>query len=253
MIKIALIGYGKMGQVIDNIASSFGAEIVARIDPNTQKAEWDDITGEALANADVYIDFSHPDAVLDTIKKLGPFHKPLVIGTTGWYDQMEEVAALVEKYDLGVIYAQNFSLGMDLFVRIVEEAASLISNIGNYDVALSEIHHRHKVDSPSGTARVIAEVLLKNTPHKTKINHDLGEDKIEPDELHISSVRVGTVPGTHTVIFNSDQDTITLTHQAHNRSAWAQGALEAAKWIQNKKGLFNMNDMMEALTCNSPE
>ena len=245
MIKVALIGYGKMGQIIDNIAPVCGAEIVSRIDPKAPKANWKDINEESLAAADVCIDFSHPDAVLNTLKKIAPSHKPVVIGTTGWYDHMGQVQDIVDKFGLGVIYAQNFSVGMNLFMKIVQNAGKLINGCANYDVAVSEIHHNQKIDSPSGTARAIANILLENNSRKKKLNCHLGNEKIAPDELQVSSVRVGTVPGTHTVLFNSEQDTITLTHQAHHRTAWAEGALTAAKWIRNKKGFYNITDMME--------
>ncbi len=247
-MKIALIGYGKMGQAVEKISPNLGARVVARINSNAQEAEW-----KGIENADVCIDFSHPGAILRNIKKVAQFHKPIVIGTSGWYDQIEIVKALVEEYDLGLIYAQNFSLGMNLFIRIVAEAAKLMDQIDDYDVALSEIHHRGKVDSPSGTAYAIADTLLKNISRKKKINCNINEGKIDAEELHVSSVRIGAVPGTHTVIFDSNWDTITLTHRARNRSVWAHGALEAAKWIQNKKGFFNINDMVEVLTSLHPE
>lgn len=187
------------------------------------------------------------------VKKAAQFHKPIVIGTSGWYDQMESIREMAQEYNLGIIYAQNFSLGMNLFIRMLTEAAKLMNHVDAYDVALSEIHHRQKVDSPSGTACAIADVLLQNISRKTRVNCNLGEGKLETEELHVSSIRVGAVPGTHTVIFDSDQDTITLTHQAHDRSVWARGALEAGRWIQNKKGFFSINDMMEELTCNSQD
>jgi len=243
-VKVALIGYGKMGQAVEKITPSLGVEVVARIDLKATEAEWN-----AIENADVCIDFSHPDAVISNIKQAGPFHKPIVIGTSGWYDKMEIVKALVKEYDLGVIYAQNFSLGMHLFIQIVTEAAKLLDHIDDYDVALSEIHHRQKVDSPSATASAIADALLKTMSRKKTINGNLSDGQIGAEELHVSSVRVGTVPGTHTVLFDSPQDTITLTHQAHDRSVWAHGALKAAEWMQNKKGFFTINDMMEVLTC----
>lgn len=243
MMKIALIGYGKMGQTIEKLAPTLDMEVVSRIDPTAKEADWSAVTDEAVANVDVCIDFSHPNAVVDNIKAALQRQRPIVIGTTGWYEQIDEVKNLTHESGLGVVYAQNFSLGMNLFTRIVEEAAKLIDHMDDYDVAISEIHHNKKVDTPSGTALSLAEALLENIARKIKIKSDGGE--INPEELHVSSVRVGKVPGTHTVVFDSERDTITLTHQAHHRSAWAKGALEAAKWIQNKKGLFSLNDMMK--------
>lgn len=224
-MKVALIGYGKMGCAIEKIASTSGIKIVARIDSNSSEAEWNKI-----AQSDVCIDFSHPDCLFSHLEKTKKFKKPIVVGTTGWYDQMDFVQAFIEKNDLSFIYAQNFSLGMHLFMDVVSKAAKLINSNLHYDVALSEIHHRHKLDAPSGTAHKLADILIENIDRKSNIN--------------ISSMRVGSVPGTHTVIFNSDHDTITLTHEAHDRSMWALGAIDAAKWIQNKKGFFTMSDMM---------
>jgi len=248
-MKIALIGYGKMGQAIEKIASRHDVEIVSRIDPKAPEADWKKVSGKAVAHADVCIDFSHPNAVLHNIKETLHLQKPIVVGTTGWQKHLETVKVLAEESRVGVVYADNFSLGMSFFAKIVEAAGKLIDPLEDYDVAISEVHHNQKIDTPSGTALSLAHLLLNAIERKTSIKSDGG--KVNPEELHISSVRVGKVPGTHSVIFDSEQDTITLTHQAHNRGAWAQGALQAAKWVQNRKGLFHINDMMESFICNT--
>ncbi|MBN4067011.1 4-hydroxy-tetrahydrodipicolinate reductase [Simkania negevensis] len=240
-MKVALLGYGKMGQAIEKKAPDMGIEVVARIRSNATKAEW-----EAVEAADVCIDFSHPDALVGNMEKALLLQKPAVVGTTGWYSDIDHIQALVTKHNLGIIYAQNFAMGINLFMQIVAKAAQLIDGFNHYDVAVTETHHRHKVDSPSGTAHTIADLLLENICRKEKICTELNGKKIAPNELHVSAIRLGAVPGTHTVIFNSDHDTITLTHQAHDRSIWAHGALEAAKWIRSKKGLFHINDMIES-------
>ena len=207
-MKIALIGYGKMGKAIEKLVSG---DIVAKI---TSRSSW-----EGVEKADVCIDFSHPEAVMENMKKVAALNKPAVIGTTGW--DLQELRSLVKREELGVIYAHNFSIGMHHFLSVVEKAAQ---ELRAYDVAISEMHHKQKVDAPSGTAHLIAHACQRDVP--------------------ISSLRVGTIPGTHSVIFDSQQDTITLTHQAHDRTAWALGAIEAAQWIQGKKGLFTLKEML---------
>ncbi|MGA8165066.1 MAG: 4-hydroxy-tetrahydrodipicolinate reductase [Waddliaceae bacterium] len=246
-MKVALIGYGKMGQTVEAIAPTVQVDVVARLRSKSTEVDW-----RAIEKADACIDFSHPDAVVGHIERAARFQIPMVIGTTGWYRHMDKVKAMVNDYGLGIIYAQNFSLGMNLFIRVVAEAARLLNRFDGYDVAVSEMHHRRKVDSPSGTAYAIAEALMRNMSRKHTI-HDNCNERKQPDALHISSLRVGSVPGTHTVIFDSLHETMTLTHQAHDSSAWAEGALEAAKWIQNKKGFFDMNAMMEEFSWNSQD
>lgn len=237
-----------MGRVIETLSQEEELVLVGKVTSSTKEEEW-----EALIEADVWIDFSHPDAVYKHVEKAIQWKKPLVIGTTGWEENLEEIQHLVNKSAIAVIYAQNFSLGMHFFMQLVSEAAQLINHLDSYDVSLLEIHHRQKVDSPSGTAYRLADILLENIERKTAITTELGGQKIAPHELHIASQRVGSVPGTHTLLFHSNQDTITLTHQAHNRQAWAKGALQAASWIQNKKGFYTINDMMEAFRCNNQE
>lgn len=245
-MKVGLIGYGRMGRILEKLAPDLSMEVVTCIDSHSSDSDWNEIK-----NVDVCIDFSHPKAVVSNVQKASCFCKSIVIGTSGWYDEIEAVKELVDKHKLGIIYAQNFSLGMNLFIQIVAEAARLMNHMNDYDVALFEVHHRKKIDSPSGTACALSDAILQNVDRKTRVNSNCIDRAINNDELHVSSIRVGSVPGTHTVIFNSAQDTITLTHQAHDRSVWARGALEAAKWIQNRKGFFHINDMMEELTSNS--
>lgn len=225
-MKIALIGYGKMGKAIDQIATNMDVTVVTRINRTSEKS---------IDQADVCIDFSHPDAFFDHIKWLASKKKPIVVGTTGWYHHMDHIKSIVEKEQIGLIWAENFSLGMNLFLQIVDMASDLINHYPNYDAAISEIHHLQKADSPSGTAIALANVLSKNIRH----------NEISQENLHISSTRVGKVPGTHSVIFDSDYDTITLTHQARDRTMWAEGALHAAKWIKNKKGMYHITDMLK--------
>jgi 4-hydroxy-tetrahydrodipicolinate reductase len=240
-MKIALIGYGKMGKMVELAAGSKGHDIVAKIDPHQQMQS---ITQESINNADVCIDFTHPVSVLKNIKEIASLGKNIVMGTTGWYHHMDEVKKIIRETDIGFLYSPNFSLGVALFLEIVEQAASLISPFDTYDVGGYEVHHQQKVDSPSGTAKAIAERLLANISRKKEVVYGAIKEKISPEHIHFSSLRMGSIPGTHTVTFDSPVDTITLTHTARNREGFAIGAISAAEWLHGKKGFFNLNDML---------
>ena len=224
-MKIALIGYGKMGRLIEQIALSRGHMITAKISPSLKTK----ITAQALAAAEVCIDFSHPECVLNNIEQLCHLKKSVVVGTTGWYDNLDQVKNLVQEYSIGLLYAPNFSIGIHLFLQMIIQSAQLIASFPEYDIGITEAHHRHKVDSPSGTAKLIASHLQQN--HSKK------------EECPISSFRCGSIPGTHTVYFDSPVDSITLTHQAHNREGFALGSVQAAEWLIGKKGIFTLNDL----------
>jgi len=245
MTTAALIGYGKMGKVIDRLASKSGIAIVSRIDPEDSQADWKELTSEAVEGADVCIDFSHPDAVVKNIRQCVALKKPIVIGTTGWDAQEKTVQKIVEESKIGAVYAKNFSIGVNLFIQIVKEAAKLINDWPQYDVGVMEQHHRMKADSPSGTAFLLAEMLLKKIDRKTEMNRNRIERKINSDELHVASMRCGDIPGTHSVIIDSDVDTIELVHRARNREGFALGALEAAKWIVGRKGFYHLKEILK--------
>lgn len=238
-MKIALIGYGKMGRLIEEMALQQEEQIVARIDSKKE------LTKESLNGADICIDFSHPKSILGNIKKLAELNQTIVVGTTGWYDHLDLVKEIVSMHKIGLIYAPNFSIGVNIFLKIVKNAASLIDKFDQYDAAGFEIHHNQKADTPSGTAKAIANTLLNNLDRKTKIVYELDNRSIEPDELHFSSLRVGSNPGEHHVIFDSPNDTLSISHQARDRTGFANGAILAARWLQGKKGLFTINDFME--------
>jgi 4-hydroxy-tetrahydrodipicolinate reductase len=169
--------------------------------------------------------------------------KPIVIGTTGWDQQKDEIKKLCEEANIGVIYASNFSIGMNIFFRMVKNAATLFNQFPDYDPFIQELHHRMKIDSPSGTALRLGEILLKGITRKNKILTNNPEAKIAENELHISSIRAGSQPGTHLVNFDSDFDTIELKHTVRNRSGFALGAIYAAEWLMGKEGFFNIQDM----------
>ena len=251
-MNIALIGYGKMGKMIEQLSQKRDQSITARIALDDSNADSDVISAKTLQGADVCIEFTHPDAAVENIKKLAALGKNIVVGTTGWYDRLDEVSAIVEKAGVGLIYASNFSLGVNLFMHIAEGAAKLMDKFPAYDVGGFEGHHNQKADSPSGTAKTMAGIVLNNISRKTKAKYNAVEGVIDPEELHIASVRCGHLPGTHSLFFDSADDTITLTHQTRRREGLAEGALLAAKWIQGKKGVYTIRDMMGSILNSKP-
>lgn len=227
-LKLALFGQGKMGTLVKQLAETRGHIIASSLD-----------------HCDLIIDFTKAESVIDNVKKACDAGKNIVIGTTGWLNQLPQVRKLIESSKIGALYSPNFSLGVLLFIKIVEEAAKRLSQTNIYDVAGNEFHHRQKQDSPSGTAQAIASTLLNNWPEKTHPLYDTPQGKIDEKALHFQSVRVGHIPGTHSVYFDSPHDTITLTHAAKGREGFAHGAVMAAEWLHGKKGFFTMEDYFQ--------
>lgn len=246
-MNIALIGYGSMGKVVERIAIENGLNIVATIDPSAEGATHKEISKDALDKADVCIDFTTPESAIENIRKIAGLKKNVVVATTGWYDNVDEVKKIVEENGIGLIYAPNFSIGVNLFYRIVENAASIMNNLPEYDVYGIEMHHNRKKDSPSGTARKLGEILLQNIDRKKKLVYEKLDRKIEEDELHFASVRGGGIPGTHIIGFDSKPDSIELKHTARDRSGFAAGALKAAEWIKGKKGFYSIDDLIKEI------
>lgn len=246
-VKIALIGYGNMGCILKQLAEAKGNEIVSIIDPKAAGATAREITANSLNNADVCIDFSQPDCAIENIRKLSELKKNIVVGTTGWYDRTEEAKKIILKSGNGLVFASNFSLGVNLFYKIIERSSELFNNFSEYDVYGIEFHHNRKKDSPSGTAKTIAKKIVDNCKRKTRMVFDKLDRQIFADELHFASVRGGSVPGTHSVFFDSNSDTIELTHIARSREGFALGALKAAEWINGKKGFYSIDDMMNEI------
>lgn len=246
-MNIAIIGYGKMGHEIERLARTKGMNIVAIIDPNESDATHREISESALRNADVCIDFSTADAVVENVRGIAGLNKNIVMGTTGWNSQLGVIREMVEKNNTGFLYASNFSIGVNLFYRIVENAARMMNNLPSYDVFAYELHHNKKQDSPSGTARTLGELLLKNIKRKDKLVFERLAGRIQQNELHITSVRAGEIPGTHVVGFDSEADTIELKHAARNRSGFALGAILAAEWIKGRKGFFTVDEFIRDL------
>lgn len=247
-MKIALSGYGKMGKIIEKIATDRKHEIVLIIDQDNQE----DMTTENLQKADVVIEFSTPHSALDNIYKCIEARVPIVVGTTGWYEHMAEVKAKCGENNSAVLWASNFSVGVNVFFYVNKLLAKVMSNYPYYDVQVEEIHHTQKLDSPSGTAITIAEGILENIGTKTEWKNILSADGAEDpadtlkkNELLIESFRIENVPGTHTVLYDSEVDTIEFKHTAHNRNGFALGAVLAAEWLQGKNGFYSAQDMFD--------
>jgi len=217
-----------MGKIVEKIAQEEGHNITSLIDPQFLDNCLDAAT---LHKTDVCIDFSHPHSVLNNIKKTVEFGINMVVGTTGWYDHLTEVNHLVTENQTGFLYAPNFAIGIHLFMKIVTNASEYIMSTRQYDVAGMEAHHKQKADTPSGTAKNLANAIAK----KTAIN---------PEEIPFSSMRCGSIPGTHTIVFDSSSDTITLTHQSRDREGFARGAVSAGEWLQGRKGFYTLEDMI---------
>ncbi len=234
-MKIALVGYGKMGHMIEQCAKRAGHEVVVTIDVAAEDAQVKVAQGdgEAVARAvkssgaEGVIEFTHPVAVMNNIKALLPLGLPLVVGTTGWNDKHDEIREFAKKVGGTIMTAGNFSIGVNMFYKIVEEAAKIMSEYDDYDVATWEMHHNQKADSPSGTALEIARRVQNAYKNKNEIVTDAFHERPAVNQLHVSSTRCGNVPGTHKVFFDGTADTIELTHTARSREGFAVGAVES--------------------------
>jgi 4-hydroxy-tetrahydrodipicolinate reductase len=230
-MKIALLGYGRMGKEIEKIAISRGHEIVIRKDVDDEI----DIT-----LADVAIDFSVPNSAFNNITNCINNNVPVISGTTGWLDKYEDAIALCKEKKGAFIYASNYSLGVNIFFELNNQLAKMMKTVEGYSISMEEIHHTKKLDAPSGTAITLAEGVIENTSKK---NWELGE-KASEENIPIVAKRIPEVPGTHTVWYDSVVDTIEIKHTAHNRKGFALGAVIAAEWISDKTGIFSMKDVL---------
>ncbi|MFH6999170.1 4-hydroxy-tetrahydrodipicolinate reductase [Flavobacterium sp. FlaQc-57] len=230
-MKIALLGYGKMGKVIERIALERGHEIVLK------KDEFN--TYDGLSTADVAIDFSIPTAAVDNISNCFHANVPVVSGTTGWLEHYDEMVQLCNEKQGGFISSSNFSLGVNIFFELNEYLAKIMAQFDSYKVTMEEIHHTQKLDAPSGTAISLAKGVIENSNYA---NWTL--DQAKNNEIHIEAKRIGDVPGTHTVTYDSIVDSIELKHTAHNREGFALGAVIAAEWLAGKKGIYSMKDVL---------
>jgi 4-hydroxy-tetrahydrodipicolinate reductase len=236
-MNIALIGYGKMGKAIEAIAIERGHTISLKI----TSLNIDDFTTANLAKADVAIEFTNPESAINNLYKCFEAKVPVVCGSTGWLNRLEEVKENCNSQNSGLLYASNFSVGVNIFFELNKKLAQLMSKQSTYKVSVEEIHHTHKKDAPSGTAITIAEGIMDNITQKTKWVNEATESQ---NELSIISKRIDPAPGTHTVKYSSSIDDIEITHTAHNRQGFALGAVLAAEFLLGKKGIFTMQDVL---------
>jgi len=237
-MKIALIGYGKMGKTIERIAKERGHEIVSVIDVDNT----DDFESAAFKSADVAIEFTMPTVAQENVRRAFAAGVPLVCGTTGWIENLQKLKNEVQEKGNTLFWSSNFSLGVNVFMAVNKYLARLMNRFPEYDVEMTEVHHTQKLDAPSGTAITLAEGILENLERKTSW---LKETASAPEEIAIKSIREGQVPGTHTIVYDCDVDTITITHEAKNREGLALGAVVAAEFTAGKKGFLGMNDLLK--------
>jgi 4-hydroxy-tetrahydrodipicolinate reductase len=230
-MKIALLGYGKMGKVIEQIALDRGHEIVLKKDQNN--------TFDGLENADVAIDFSIPDSAVTNISTCLENGIPVISGTTGWLANYQDMVDLCQKNNGSFIYASNFSLGVNVFFELNDYLAKMMANLKQYQVSMEEIHHTQKLDAPSGTAITLAEGIIKNTNYT-----QWTLENPKANEIQIEAKRIENVPGTHSIFYDSTVDQIEIKHTAHSREGFALGAVVAAEWLVGKKGVFSMKDVL---------
>lgn len=258
-MKIALVGYGKMGHMIASLAESMEHEIVATVDVLAKDASVLVASGDGAAVADAVkksgaegvIEFSHPSSVISNLRALIPLGLPVVCGTTGWAKSEDEIEKLCAETRGTCMRSSNFSIGVNMFYKIVEEAAKIMAEYSEYDVAVWEAHHNQKADSPSGTALEVARRVMAGNKTKTEMVFDAFHEKPKASELHVSSTRVGATPGTHTVFFDSPADTIELTHRARSREGFARGSVVALEKLRAKLAngelsrgkLYGMSDL----------
>jgi 4-hydroxy-tetrahydrodipicolinate reductase len=234
-MEIVLLGYGKMGKIIEGIAQTRGHQITARIDV-------DNAGDLSSAKGDVAIEFSHPDAAFENVKKCIERGLPVVCGTTGWLKRKPEIEALCRQSNGAFFYASNYSLGVNIFFKLNEYVARMMNGLSEYEISMDEIHHTEKRDAPSGTAITLAEGIMKNVSRKKKwVNQKTGKS----EDLFIESFRIDQVPGTHVVKYESAIDDIEIKHIAHSREGFAKGAVMVAEWLKDKKGVFSMDDFLK--------
>lgn len=238
-MKIALIGYGKMGKVIENIALNRGHEIVAKINTSNPLSSVD------LTMAEVAIEFTRPELAVSHIEHCLSKQLPIVVGTTAWQKELDRITKLVVEYNGSLLHSSNFSIGVNIFFEINKRLAKLMSGQSGYKAMMEEIHHLQKLDAPSGTAITLANDILENNSDYISWVHDQEKKPHTNDQqLAIISHRKPDVPGTHSISYHSEIDSITITHEAHNRKGFAMGAVIAAEWLYQRKGIFTMNDVL---------
>lgn len=241
-MKLALVGTGQMGQTVAKVATDRAHEVAVRFNSDRPFLDAD---RDALAHVDAAIDFSLPSLALPHLRRYCEWQLPVVMGTTGWYDVLDEVRALVERHEASVLYAPNFSIGVAVLSRALDRATQLMDELDDYDAFVHEMHHTKKVDSPSGTARMLGEQLVAGLERKDHVEPEAQHRRIDPTAVHVTSTRAGTVFGEHTVGFDSPYDRLSFRHRAKNRRGFAVGALRAAEWLIGRAGLFTLDDVLD--------
>lgn len=238
-MNIALIGYGKMGKAIEEIAISRGHSVVVKF--NSQNP----LESSQLRTTDVAIEFSQPDLALKHIKLCADGQIPIVVGTTAWEEHLQEIINHIDKREASLIYSSNFSIGVNLFFEMNKHLARLMNDKTDYVASITEIHHAQKIDAPSGTAVTLAKDLISNHPTYSSWKLTGQSENMEKSDLPISAIREENVPGTHLISYTSEIDTLTIEHQAHNRKGFALGAVIAAEFIHKKQGVYTMSDILK--------
>lgn len=236
-MKIALIGYGKMGKTIEQLAVDAGHEVVLKIDLDNA----DDLTSENLKQADVAIEFTRPETAFENITFCFKAGVPVVSGTTAWLDRFEEAVKVCKKEEGAFFYASNYSIGVNIFFSLSEYLAKMMNSYSEYEVSMEEVHHTQKLDAPSGTAITLAEGIIRQLDRKSKWKPERVDSELD---IPISSKRIDRVPGTHHVKYFSEVDEIEIIHTARSREGFAKGALHAAEWLVGKQGVFGMRDLL---------
>ncbi len=249
MTKIAIVGYGKMGQVIARIAKERGHQIVI-IDPHHSGAEFKDVTAESMIGVQVGIEFTNPEVVISNINKFNTLQIPLVVGTTGWYHEIDLIKQQVVTAKNALIYASNFSVGVNVFFKVVEAAARIINKFPEFDISGLDIHHNKKVDSPSGTAMTAAQILIDNIGRKSSAVYEKLDRAPKSHEIHFASLRSGNVPGTHQIFLDSPAESVNIEVVARNREGYALGSIIAAEWLYDKIGFFKFEDLIDQIIDN---
>lgn len=237
-MRILILGYGKMGKTIEQIALNRNHSVPFKIDLNN-KQELSSVSNKVV---DVAIEFSNPESAFENVKFCIEQNIPVVCGTTGWLDKKKEIESLCQQKGGAFFYASNYSVGVNLFFHFNKMLAKIMNRYPQYEVSMEEIHHTEKKDAPSGTAITLAEGVLASYPSKSKW---VNQDTSKAEELSIISKRIDKVPGTHTIFYTSEVDTIEIRHTAHSRQGFAEGAVIAAEWLVGKKGIFGMDDMLK--------
>ncbi|MFA7566497.1 MAG: 4-hydroxy-tetrahydrodipicolinate reductase [Alkalispirochaeta sp.] len=250
-MNIAIIGYGRMGHEIEAVALSRGHRVVARVDPSAEGADFADVDAAVaagvLTDGVCAVDFALPQAVAGNVAGYARAGCSAVIGTTGWDADRDKVLAPAVEAGISLVWGSNFSVGANMTVRIAAFSARLADAAGSYDLGLVELHHTGKKDSPSGTAIMLAEEILAAVDAKRSIQTETLHRQIQPEELHTASARIGSIPGTHTLYLDSPADTVELTHRARNRGGFALGAVQAAEWIVQQRGVHPVSTFFDDL------